>query len=121
MENIFLKFQDVFIVASFVIVIIVNICIFRYIINRALKKSVIPLLKSKGLVFIGYKWVGLFDTGDFEENTIDIGPSMSFGRANLSIYIYVNYYTVSKQKTRVTVRIDTLFLFIRKVAYSNHL
>jgi CDP-diglyceride synthetase len=121
MENIFIKFQSAFIVAACAIFIIAGICTWRYIINRALKKFVIPLLKNKGLVFVRYKWVGPFGTGDFEENTIVIRPSMSFGGLYVSIYMYIYYYSELNVKNRITVRIDTLFLFIKKVVFSEEL
>jgi len=121
MENLFYQFQYLSIAAAFVIVIVANIFTCRFVINRAVQKYIVPHLKSKGLIYHRYKWVGLIGTGDFDESTVVIRPTISFGAPKVSIYIYVYYYTKQSMEDRITARIDTLFMFIRKVEYSDQL
>jgi hypothetical protein len=102
----------------FLAFILLNILIFRLIINRALRKYIEPDLKEKGMFFERYKWLGFFNTGDFAELTITFGGSNASAR--LSIYIDV-YYQSTKEQKRTTVRIDTFYLFIRRVKYSSDL
>ncbi len=98
-------------------VIALNVLIVRSIINRALNRFIKPTLASNGLTFIDHNWAGLFSTGDFKSQ-------FSFWdlviRSEPAIFVYVAYYD-NNVKKRITVRIDTVFLFIQRVIYSNGL
>jgi hypothetical protein len=92
-----------------------NIFFVRFLINRALKKFVKPKSESKGFTFLYYKWCGLFSFGNFKDDKL----GLTFG-GDPRISIYVNiFYKGSDFEKHFTVRIDTIFGFIRKVAYSD--
>jgi RHS repeat-associated protein len=114
------KMQYILIGLVFFIVIILNIYQTKYLIKRALKRFVIPKLKEKGFTFKGYRWVGFFKFGDFKDEVITLRPSFTGGSPFLSIYVYIYYIDTDLEK-RITVKIDTLFLFIKKVSYSSEL
>lgn len=111
---------DVFIAISVAVVIILNILMVRYIIRRAVKKFVVPVMENNDLSLVNYKWAGLFNFGDFKNETIELRPAMSGGNPFLSIYVYV-YYKDSDINKRLTIRIDTFFIFIRRVLYSRRI
>ena len=70
------------------------------------------------MFFERYKWLGFFNTGDFDELTITFGGSKA--SASLSIYIDV-YYQSSTEQKQITARIDTFYFFIRRVKYSSEI
>lgn len=104
----------------FSVIIGLNVLICRAIIKAALRKYIEPLLKEKGLAFVDYKWAGLFSSGDFKENQIQLTFASTNGRVSNSIYTYVYYRDLNDTK-RITVRIDTTFLIIKKIAYSTEI
>jgi len=101
----------------FSVVILLNIYIPKYIINKALNKFVKPMLQNKGLTFIEYKWCGLLSTGKFKENSIGITFSSKNGSPVNSVYADVLYLENNSQKS-VTIKIDTIFWFIKRVNFS---
>jgi hypothetical protein len=95
------------------VVVLTNVLIIRHVINRALKKFVKPTLTERGVNFIGYKW-------NMIAPLVKQGITFSTnGSSELSIYIDVFYVDVDLRK-KVTVRIDTIVFFIRKVAYDKY-
>jgi len=106
------------IISLFIIVILLNGLTIWAIIHRALRKKIIPYLTERGMFFKSYKWLGFFNTGDFDELTLTIGSTNA--SANISIYIDI-YYQSLKEDKRTTVRIDTLYFFIRRVNYSSEI
>ncbi len=106
------------IISAFIVVILLNAWIIWATIHRALRKNIIPYLMEKGMFFERYKWLGFFNTGDFDELTLTFGGTTA--SASLSIYIDV-YYQSSKEQRRTTARIDTFYFFIRKVKYSSEI
>src|ERR1700759_2454387 len=72
------------------LIIGINILIGRYIIHRALKKRILPTLEQNGLIFLRYQWLGLLNSGYFENLEFKFGISRS-GKSSLSIYIDVYY------------------------------
>lgn len=106
------------VIVVFSAVILLNIYIPKYIINNALNKFVKPTLQSKGLAFVRYKWCGLLSTGNFKDNSIGITFASQNGSPMNSVYIDVIYFDNNLEKS-TTVKIDTVFWFIKKVTYSN--
>lgn len=99
-------------------IVVLNFLIVRYLIRRAIKKHILPQLKTKGLTYLDYKWCGLFSHGNFDDET-----AWSFiaikGDPRLSIYVDIYYEDAGNKKT-ITIRINTIFYFIRKVYYSDN-
>ncbi len=116
-----MEIQFILIPAIFIVVILLNIFIAKYIIKRAVKRFVIPTLENKGLVFKDYKWVSFFQFGDFKDEKVAFRPSLTGGSPYISLYVYIYYMDSDSKNKRITIRIDTLFLFIRKVEYSSEL
>lgn len=115
-----MEYQYILVIICFITVILLNVFIVSYTIKRALKKYIIPKLQERGLLLESYKWVGLLKFGDFKNEKHVLRPSIGGGSPMISIYIYI-YYKDLETRKRITVRIDTLFLFIRKVAYSTEI
>ena len=112
--------MNIVVAASFLIVILLNIIIVRYIIRRAIKKHVKRELGEKDLTYSDWKWAGFFAYGDFDEKPQFTLITMGNGSPDISIFLYV-YYSDGISKKRVTVKIETLFFFIRKIKYSHEL
>lgn len=108
------------IILIFPVVIGLNIFIGRAIIKTALRKYIEPKLKENGLLFVDYKWAGLFSSGDFKDNQLQLSFMGKNGNISNSIYAYIYYKDLNNTK-KITVRIDTTFLFIQEVAYSAEL
>jgi len=88
--------------------------------EQALRKYIKPALEEKGLLYIDYKWPGLFSDGDFNETDFTITVMNNYGSASYSHYAYI-YYKVGGETKKTTVRIDTTFWVIKKVTYSSEL
>ena len=106
------------VVAMFSVVILLNIYIPKYIINKALNKFVKPMLQNKGLTFIKYKWCGFLSTGNFKDDSIGITFSSKNGSPSNSVYADVLYLENNSEKS-ITIKIDTLFGFIKRVKFSS--
>jgi hypothetical protein len=89
-------------------------------IRSAVKKYVKPNLQSSGLIFVRSRWAGLFNSGDFGNAGFSFKPSFLNGNPFLSIYAYI-YYKEFDVIKRFTIRIDTLFFFIRNVTFSSEI
>ena len=102
-------------------IILINVYLHKLVINRALTKFIIPHLNENGLTFVNYKSVGFFKFGDFKpKDEVTFWPFMATGSPVQSIYIYV-FYKEGETEKRVTVKINVLLLFIKKVIYSGEL
>jgi hypothetical protein len=102
----------------FPVVISVNVLMYISVVKKAIRKDIEPELKEKGLYYIEYKWPGLFSNGDFKEDNLPLKFMSKNGKASNSFYAYIYYKAGSKTK-RTTVRIDTIFWSIDKIAYSS--
>ncbi|HWY38449.1 MAG TPA: hypothetical protein VNY73_07810 [Bacteroidia bacterium] len=98
--------------------ILLNFGMYRYVVNKAIKKHIKPKLQSAGLTFTDYKWLGFFNHGDFKNDRFILLPSVKGGYPVIATYIDVFYYEASV-KRKVTVRIDTFFIYILRVLYSS--
>lgn len=110
-------------IAIFLILLGSIIGILRSVINKAIRRYVIPDLNKKGYVYKGYESVK-YGIGDFTRQTNADIPSTPFvitnGSPFNSFFFYIYYKTPTGEK-RVTARIDTSFFFIQKVKYSHEL
>lgn len=115
--------NNIKIAGVFISIILLNILLCKWIINRAIHRFIIPDLKSRNLIFIRYKYIFLPDYKEFnQKNSIlnRIGPFSKGGSVSLSMCIEVYYKDESIKK--VKVKIDTiLYLYIKKVTYSEDL
>lgn len=98
--------------------ILLNFCIYKYVINKAIRKYIKPKLQSFGFTFLDYKWLGFFNHGNFNNDKLVLLPSLKSGYPVIATYVDVFYNEVSNSK-RVTVRIDTFFIVILRVSYSS--
>ena len=113
----------ILIIAVFVALSLIIIGIFKLIVTIAIKKYVIPDLRKKGLIYKGYESTGFSSHGDFTQESDGYVPSIFFsmrGSAQMSLYFYI-YYKSSDVDKMITIRIDTVFLVIRRVKYSGEL
>ncbi len=114
-------FAGSFVVLIFILVIALNIGIHYLLIKRAIRKYVKPALEKKGLAYIDYKTINIFESGDFkgkEEKKFTL--LVTNGSPSIDIYIYVYYQSGDLQK-RITVKVETRLLFISTVKYSGEL
>lgn len=100
--------------------IVGNLLIYKWIVSRALKKYIKPHFSDLGYGITKTHFVGLFKSGDFIRDGFQFRPFMPSGYPLQSTYIYVYLHknTVSDCQIRVTVKIMTLFLFIKNVEYT---
>ena len=94
--------------------------IYHVIVKKAIRKYIKPKLNEKGLIFVDYKWPGLFSIGDFKENTWTIPVMNKNGNTFNSTYANIYYKELNETK-KITVRIDTIFFLFQKVTYSSDL
>ncbi len=110
------------IIGLLLILFIGNYLIYKWIAGRAIRKIIKPYFSKIGYKIEGTRFVGLFKTGDFKWKGFPFRPFMHSGYLMQSVYIYVQ---LNKRETdtsiRITAKISTLFLFIRKVEYSKTL
>ncbi len=102
------------------IIILLNIYIYRSVINKAIDNFIKPKLQDKGLSFLRYKWLGFFNRGAFTNDTLVLIPSLKFGYPIISIYIDI-YFTNGVDERKISVRIDKSLFLIRKIYYSDEL
>lgn len=107
-------------IAFFGLGILLNAFLIRYVINKAIRKFINPNLQAKGVTFVDYKWLGFFNHGDFKNDKFILIPSLTFGNPVISTYVDI-YYLETTMKKKLTVRIDTSFVFIRRVLYSSEI
>lgn len=106
------------IVLIFPFIVSINILIYHTIVRKAVKRYIEPQLKEKGLLFINYKWPGLFSSGDFKSDTLTLTVMNKNGRISNSTYVYI-YYKHLRDIKRITARISTKFLIIDSITYSS--
>jgi hypothetical protein len=106
------------IILFYLTLILLMIYVHKFVIKKAINRFIRPDLQAKGLAFVEYKWLGFFNRGDFKNDAFVLIPSLTFGYPVTSIYIDV-FYSNGPKKERMTVRIDSSLLFIRKVLYSH--
>ncbi|PWG78015.1 hypothetical protein [Pararcticibacter amylolyticus] len=102
-----------------VVLVIGNMLIYRWVVSRAMKKFIRPYFTRIGYEIRQTKFVGLLKTGDFKVAGFPLRPFMPKGNPMQTTYVYLYLSKGSGPQVRITARIDTLFLFIRKVEYSS--
>jgi len=100
--------------AAVVLVVWINILIFKIIKQRAVKYYIKPFFDSENLEIINTKFVGFFDRGDFGKQRIVIRPVPVMGNIVNDTYFYV-YTQKANNIVRYTAKVSTVFLFIKKV------
>ena len=105
----------------FPLVISLNVLMYRGIVKKALRKYIEPKLKERGLLFIDYKWPGLFSNGDFDDDTLTLTMMNKNGNVSNSTYAYIYYKGEENETKKITVRIDRKFWIIDKITYSSEL
>jgi hypothetical protein len=115
-------FDGSFVVLILTLVIALNIGIHYLLIKRAIRKYVKPTLNQKGLVYINYRAINIFASGDFEgkDRRTFIPVVSTGGSPSIDIFFYIFYKSGDLPK-RITVKIETTLLFIRNVKYSSEL
>lgn len=99
--------------------ITVNVFLYLYIVNKAVKKLINPYMTNLGYEIRKVRFSGLFSTGDFKRGGFDFRSVMAAGQPINSIFAYVYIENVKTGVTRrITAKITTLFWFIKKVEYS---
>jgi len=107
-------------IIGFIFIIIIGGWI-KIVISLTLKRNVVPKLANKGLHFIRYKWVGPIGTGDFNKLIFSIPGLFSLrGTTILPLYFYI-FYRDNVVEKRITIKINTIFFFVKSVEYSNEL
>ena len=112
-------FTVILVTSTAFIVMAINVFIFRFIVDKAIKKHIRPYLKKLGFEIDKSEWVGLFGSGDFTENEPSRIPYMPYGNPMQTVYVYVYIRKVNEIQTiRITAKIMTFFFFIRRVEYN---
>ena len=101
------------------LVLLLNVLLFHFLIKKAIKAFVKPELARKGLIFMGYKWVGFLGCGDFKNEQMEFALFKT-SLNSISIYSFIDYKDFDNIK-RVTVKINVLGLSVGNVIYSNDL
>lgn len=106
-----------------ILMLLVNILVYKLIVSRSLKKIIRPYLSSLGYKVDKVSFVGLFNKGDFNEEGVELRPFMANGNPMRStyIYLYIRKDKANVDPVRITARVRTIFLFVRKVEYSRSL
>ena len=112
-----------FIIPAIVIIFIiaVNVIVFHIMIKRAINDFVNPLLSSKNMILVSYKWAGFFSKGDFKDGQNPLAALLfNRGLSPTSIYSYVYYKDLNGELTkRVTIKIYKVSNSIKSIMYSN--
>jgi hypothetical protein len=106
------------VILIFPVIIGLNILTYRFIVNKALKKHIKPMLEESGLIFIEYKWPGLLSNGEFKPDNTSFKLMNKNGNMFNSMYAYI-FYKKANETKKFTVRIDTTAWYVNKVAYSS--
>jgi hypothetical protein len=99
------------------LMILLNLLIYKLIIIYSVRKFIKPFLKEKGLEFIDYNFVGFFSKGNFGKQKL----AFRFIPINGNIFgvTYVYIYAKKNNKTiKFTAKITSIFLYVKKVEYS---
>jgi hypothetical protein len=112
-------FTVILVISTAFIVFAINESIFRFIVDNAKQKHIRPYLNNLGFEIDKFELVGLFGSGDFTTNESSHMPYMPYGNPMQTVYVYAYIRKVNEIQTiRITAKVMTFFLFIRKVEYS---
>lgn len=106
------------IVVLAIILVVSNVLMFRWIVSRALNKFIRPYFMDLQYKVQNVEFVGLFKTGDFKRSGFPLRPFMHSGKPTQTTYVYVYLSKNVNHQVRITAKINTVFLFIKKVEYS---
>ena len=99
--------------------IFLQIIIYRSLVKKAIKKYIEPQLNEKGYAFIEYKWPGFLSSGDFNDLEVTLVTN-KYGNSSNDCYADI-YYQAERNIKKVTAKIESTFLSIKKVSYSSEL
>jgi len=97
-----------------IVTLVGNILINRYIIRKAITCYIVPFFENKGFRYLSVEKVGLFSKGDFTDDVLETVPFM-IGMPTMIYYRYVYYTDKDNLEKRTTIKINALFMMIRKV------
>ena len=103
-------------IAAVAFMIGMNLMVCKWVIYKSKRKFIIPFLEKKGWMLQEVKHVGFFNTGDFKTE-IGFGFSSEMGNIINHTYAYVLAKDTDGKTIRFTVKIITVFLFIKTVEY----
>lgn len=110
----------VFVILGLVVVLIAgNVLIYKWIVGKAVRKNIRPYFATLGYEVQNVKFAGLLSTGDFKRSGFPLRPFMHSGYPMQTIYVYLYLSKDSGLPVRITAKIVTLFLAIRKIEYSS--
>jgi hypothetical protein len=90
--------------------------------KAAMRRFIMPELQKNGLIFLGYKSTGLWSIGDFKRQDAKYSIILLRGDPRLDIYLYLYFRNKENGlKNHITIRIETVFMIVRKVVYSKPL
>ncbi|NVO12397.1 MAG: hypothetical protein HXX16_20755 [Bacteroidales bacterium] len=86
-------------------VILGNLLINYLIVNKALKKLILPELHNHGYDFVKIKSTGFLNSGDFKDSLFQLRPFNPAGNYKITLYRFVYFQGKSKKDRKVTVKI----------------
>jgi len=102
-------------VLAFFIMILINILIYQIIVFIVIKKFINPYLFCRKLILQNTKFVGLFNQGDFGKGRFLVKPVAEMGKIINTTFFYLNTVDDKGKMHQYTIKVSTVFLFIRKV------
>ncbi|GEM_PF-1182849 len=97
------------------LIIVMNILHYKLIVAAALRKYIKPYLYTQSLIFQHTKFVGLLNQGDFGKWKFVVKPISEMGNISNTTFFYVHAIDDKGAMHQYTVKVSTIFLFIRKV------
>jgi len=105
---------------TFVLIIAGNVIVFHILIKQAIKDFVNPVLASKNMIFVNYKWPGFFSKGDFKDGDAALNALFNTGLNRTSIYSYIYYKDLKIGIIKsITIKIYRVSSSIESVVYSS--
>ena len=83
-----------------------NLFISTFIIQRTLRKLIIPELEKNSCELIKIKRIWFFNTGHFKDNSVVFRPANLSGNYKFAIYRFLYFKDKSKNERIVTVKIS---------------
>jgi len=101
-----------------IIMLMFNIFIYKWIVNRAIKRYIKPHFIEQGYTIESKKFPGIFSSGAFK-NQFLLGAFV-MGWPSHNTYVDIYLVNESGKKKKATALISTLFLSIRNVKYRDY-
>jgi hypothetical protein len=111
-------FIPVVIFLFFLMIIALQMLIYRLIVKSALRRYIEPKLKEKGFIFTSAKWPGFLSNGEFKDDDITLTLMNKNGNVSNAIYTDI-FYNDGNESAKISARIETTFWRIKSVVYSS--